>query len=262
MSEVQNALEIAFMQAVREPASRPGFYKLLLESDIYIIGKTDAEGQGETVLQPDVQLSIFNWKRQDGTPVIPFFSSLPMLQKTLQQESGYVALSAKAMFEMTRGTALIFNPGSDYPKEFEPGEIDALLETGVNHVAQQRVVQKPTQVMLGQPAKYPSQMMDALSTLLARHASVKAAYLGLMHDREHDAAPTLIIGFLGDGDVEIAMKEAGSVAADTAPEGVPVDFMCIAKGEGGVSDYFLQSVKPFYERSLGAKLRGLFGSRA
>lgn len=68
-----------------------------------------------------------------------------------------------------------------------------------------------------------------------------------MHDPASEEKSTLVIGF--EGGLDVAMREAGVVAADTAPNGDPVDFIRIRAGEGGVSDYFLKSVKPFYERS-------------
>ncbi|HXJ09309.1 MAG TPA: enhanced serine sensitivity protein SseB C-terminal domain-containing protein, partial [Burkholderiales bacterium] len=164
---------------------------------------------------------------------------------------------ARTLFEMTKGTTLVLNPNLDHTKEFFPNEIEALLTSGLSHVPQARVVQKETQVLLGQPANYPAEMVAALTTLLAKHPAVKAAYLCLMHDTSVQEKPSLLVGFEGDAGVEQAIQEAGSVAADTAPKGQPVDFMRVARGEKGVSAYLIGSVKPFYERSWGSKLKSL-----
>ncbi len=101
-------------------------------------------------------------------------------------------------------------------------------------------------------------MVSALTTLLAKHSAVKAAYLCLMHDPSSDEKPSLVVGFDGDKDLSEAMKEAGSVAVDTAPKGELVDFVALKKGESGISDYMYKSVKPFYERTWGSKLVSLF----
>jgi len=229
-----------------------------MTSDVFVIGFTDSEGEGTGTIPAGAKLSIVNWEKNDGTKIIPFFTSLEALQRALKEESKYVALPAKSFFEMTLGSFLMLNPASTYGKEFFPNEIHALLETGMNHAPQTRVVQKETKVLLGQPANYPSKMISALTALLSKHSDVKAAYLCLMHDPSSGEKPTLVVGFEGDQDLTEAMKQAGSVAADTAPKGELVDFAVIKRGEPGIGSYMFKSVKPFYERKWGAKLRSLF----
>ena len=258
MIEPVNDLEQRLMLAADNPASRPEFYEALMSSNVYVIGFTDSEGEGSGIIPAGAKLSIVNWEKNDGTPIIPFFTSLEALQRALENESKYVALSARSFFEMTLGSFLVLNPSSPYGKEFFPNEIQALLDTGMNHAPQTRVVQKETKVLLGQPANYPSEMVSALTELLAKHSAVKAAYLCLMHDQSSGEKPTLIVGFEGDQDLTEAMKQAGSVAADTAPKGELVDFVVIRRGESGIGSYMFNSVKPFYERTWGAKLRSLF----
>jgi len=111
------------------------------------------------------------------------------------------------------------------------------------------VVEKPTRVLLGRPAKYPAEMVSSLTALLAKHPNVKAAYLCLMQAQESGAVPTLVVGIEGEGDIKVAMREAGSVAADTAPPGEAVDLFEVRRGQAGISAYFVESVKPFYEQS-------------
>lgn len=258
MFEPSNDLERALMLATNDPASRSDFYKALMVSDVYVIGFTDTDGEGTTTIPAGEKLSIVNWEKNDGTPVIPFFTSLEALQLALQEESKFVALPAKSFFEMTLGSFLVLNPASAYGKEFFPNEIEALLESGMNQMPTTRVVQKETKVLLGQPANFPSEMVSALTALLAKHSVVKAAYLCLMHDASASEKPSLVVGFEGEGDLTQAMKEAGSVAADTAPNGELVDFAVLNRGDSGLSEYMFKSVKPFYERTWGVKLRSLF----
>lgn len=260
----RNALEIALEQAAKEPANRPEFYRLLLESEVFVLGNTEDHGEGRRTLASGEKVSIMNWQKNDGTLVVPFFSSLEVLRSAIKEQQSFVAMPARSLFEITKGATLALNPASNlsHSKEFFPQEIEAMLATGVNHVAQSRVVQKPTQVLLGQPAKHPSEMIAALIKLLPKHSSVKAAYLCLMHDPSTQEKPSLVVGFEGEM-LDRAMQEAGSVAADTAPKGVPIDFIKIARGSQGLSAYFLESVKPFYERterSWGAKLKSLISS--
>ncbi|MDX1997137.1 MAG: enhanced serine sensitivity protein SseB C-terminal domain-containing protein, partial [Thermoanaerobaculia bacterium] len=212
----RNRLEAALAKAADDPASRPEFYRLLLDSTIYVIGFTDApEAASRVNLKAGENLSIVNWETPDGKPIIPFFASLEALQRGLQEESQYVGLPARTFFEITRGSSLVLNPGSPWGKEFFPQEVNTLLESGVNQVPTTRVVEKETSVLLGQPADYPAEMVAALSRLLTKHSSVNAAYLCLMHDPAGSEKPNLVVGFEGDGDLGQVLREAGTVAADT-----------------------------------------------
>lgn len=255
-----NALEAALERAASEPAQRPEFYRLLLESEVFVLGHTDAPGEGRSTLAAGEKLSTQNWQKNDGTPVIPFFASLEALRRAIQEEQSFVALPARSLFEITQGATLVLNPASDHAKEFFPNEIEALLATGLNQVAKTRVVQKDTQVLLGQPAVHPAELVSALTALLAQHPAVKAAYLCLMHDPSVQEQPGLVVGFEGEEGLERAMQEAGSVAVDTAPKGQTVDFIRVVRGEQGLSAYFLKSVKPFYERSWGARFKSFLGA--
>ena len=256
--EEQSILEAALAKAADDPASRPEFYTTLLESRVFIIGHSDSpEPEGKYTVSAGEKLSIVNWEKSDGTPVIPFFGSLEALQRALKEEARYVQMPARTLFEITMGSTLVLNPASPYGKEFFPHEIKALLETGMNQVARPRTVQEGTQLLLGQPSNYPSEMVAALTRLLAKHPAIVAAYLCLSHDPAADEKPTLVVGVLAEGDVTQALREAGTVAADTIPEGDVVDFVRLKQGEEGISQYMLSEVPPFYQRTWGAKLRSL-----
>ena len=251
MQTEDNVLEIALELAASEPAHRPEFYRLLLESTIFILGSSgqmEAMQEGPVTLKADTQIQVTNWVRPDGSSVIPFFTSLRALQQAIADDEKYIALPARTFFEITRGAELILNPRSEFGKEFTPEEVEALLDEGINQVATTRVIKEDTQVLLGQPAEYPKAMVASLTTLLAKHNNVKAAYLALMHNPSEDEKPHLIVGIEAEGDFENVIREAGAVAADTAPQGEPVDLIRVVRGQSGMAQYFLEEVKPFYER--------------
>lgn len=255
----ENQLEIALRLAADEPAHRPDFYKALLDSTVFILGHSDSSGLGERMLEAGKKVSIQNWTHADGSPVIPFFSSLNSLQKAIEEEVAYMALPAKSLFEMTRGATLVLNPKLAYGKEFFPNEIDALLSEGVNRLPEQRITKKATQVLLGQPANYPEKMVDSLVTLFSKRGNVKAAYLTLMHDPSQDEKPHLVVGIEAEGDVESVIREAGVVAGDISPNNEPVDLYRVARDDKGLSEYFLREVQPFYERRWGSKIKSFLG---
>ena len=251
MQTEDNILEIGLELAASEPAHRPEFYRLLLESTIFILGSsgqlTEAD-EGLITLKAKTPIEVVNWIRPDGSSVIPFFSSLRALQLAITSDEKYLALPARTFFEITRGAELILNPRSEFGKEFTAAEVEALLTEGVNQVATPMVAEKATEVLLGQPANYPTAMVASLITLLGKHSNVRAAYLALMHDTSRDEKPHLIVGIDAEGDFENVIREAGTVASDTAPAGEPVDLMRIVRCESGIGQYFLEKVKPFYER--------------
>lgn len=256
----QNELEYALERAASDPSSRPNFYRILLESEVFVLGHSDALGEGRAEIPAGAKLSIVHWEKKDGTPVIPFFTSLTALRQSLKDEAGFLGMPARSLFEMVKGKTLVLNPASSHGKEFFSQEIESLLALGLNHSPVQRVIEKPTQVLLGQPSNYPTQMVESIKTLLARHPNVDAAYLCLMQEPTVQT-PSLVVGFSGAGDISRAMAEAGSVAADTALRGTPVDFVNVVRGEKGMSDYFIRSVKPFYRRTLVTAIKGLFSGR-
>lgn len=246
----ENKLEELLRLAAAEPAHRPQFYEVLLSSQIFVLGTTGAPGtDGEVNLEAGSKIQIQHWKKADGSPVIPFFSSLEVLQKSINSEESYLALPARSLFEMTQGATLFLNPKSDYRKEFVPEEVAHLLSIGISQALSQRMVEKKTKVRLGQPSNYPSKMVDSLTQLLAKHGNVKKAYLALMHDTSVDEKPTLIVGIEADGDIEKVMREAGYVASDTSPKGEPVDLYRIDENDSGLSQYFINQTKPFYEKN-------------
>jgi hypothetical protein len=245
----ENALDSALRVAAADPAARPDFYRLLMESTVYIIsGDGPGPTSGARTLAEGEQIQILNWAKNDGTSIIPFFTSLPALQRALTTGARYMALQARALFEMTRGATLVLNPKSDYGKEFLPNEIEALLTGGVNRLPETQVTEQQTKVLLGQPAQYPTRMVESLTSFFARRTQVKAAYLILMQDPARDTKPHLVVGIDAAGDIDPLLREAASVAGDTAPEGVPVDLLHVVRGDQGLGDYCLNT-KPFYERT-------------
>lgn len=256
-----NALEAALRRAAAEPGDRPAFYRLLLDSQVYVLGQSESGGEGVHTLQAGGRISIENWTRQDGSPVIPFFSSVEALQRAIAQESRYLGLPARSLFEMTRGATLVLDPKSEFGKEFVPGEIDALLAGGANRAPEVRVAAAGTQVLLGQPANQPTRMLQSLIRLLSGRSEVVAAYLALMHDASLDDAPRLIVGIETEGDVDAVLRDVGSVVADTAPEGEPVDIFHVKRGGGGLGDWVVQDVKPFYRRPWLRRLGESLGFR-
>lgn len=251
--DAHTQLEAALQQAAQDPARRPAFFRLLLESEVFVCAVPGAPAGDEQ----EQSLSLRIWNDESGAPRLPFFTRLELLQSVIHEQNDAVSISTRALFEMTAGATLFLNPGEDFGKEFSPAEIAALLETGVNRPLSEVHMPPGSQVLLGQPAELPQAMLEALKRFLPAFPGVKAAYLALMHDPSTQAQPGLLIGMQIDGDYQTVLREAGTLIADTAPDGIIVDVLMIKAGEGGISDYMLREVSPFYKRGWKQSLRNL-----
>lgn len=249
MTTSENHLEQTLRLAFQDPSKRVDFFRALMNSTVYVLGE-----QGEA----DGKISIQNFAKKDGSIIIPFFSSLPELERGIAADEKHMTIPARTLFEMTRGNALALNPMSDAGKEFSAEEIAALLESATPMpVSSERT---PAKVLLSQPTVYPSELVAVLSDYFKTRSKVKAAYLVQMYDPTHEDQSHLVIGIDTDDDMEQLSNEAAAVAAEKA--GSPqqaVELMRVVPGEAGLSTYFIEETTPFYTRPKVGAFKALFG---
>lgn len=250
MSETKNELETLLEQAATEPAYRPAFFRTLLDSTVWVPGNA---AEGEAVVE-DSALDIQHWEKDDGTSVIPFFTSLAALQQAVDEEQAFVVMPARTLFEMTLGETLFLNAKLPTGKEFTPREISHLVGEEGSPLSQQEVLEGGTALLLSEVAEPPAQMVDSLTTLFKSIKTVKRAFICSIKEQA-DAQANLLIGIEAEGDIEEIIHAAGSVATDTLPGDEPVDICQVAEGEKGISHFMLAHITPFYERRWGSFLR-------
>ncbi|MHC0463596.1 enhanced serine sensitivity protein SseB [Kosakonia cowanii] len=250
MSETKNELETLLEQAATEPAYRPAFFRTLLDSTVWVPGNA---AEGEAVVEESA-LDIQHWEKDDGTSVIPFFTSLAALQQAIDDEQAYVVMPARTLFEMTLGETLFLNAKLPTGKEFTPREISHLVGEEGSPLSQQEVLEGGTALLLSEVAEPPAQMVDSLTTLFKSIKTVKRAFICSIKEQA-DAQANLLIGIEAEGDIEEIIHAAGSVATDTLPGDEPVDICQVAEGEKGISHFMLAHITPFYERRWGSFLR-------
>lgn len=139
MTVEETSLERALRVAAADPSGLADFHRELLGSEIYVIGSAVQEegdgaqgADGAIPAPPEVRVSIQSWLRSDDSPVTPFFSSLPVLQRSITRQMSYLLLPARTLFELTAGAALVLNPKSDCSRELLPHEVATLLAEGVD----------------------------------------------------------------------------------------------------------------------------------
>ncbi|WP_194206171.1 enhanced serine sensitivity protein SseB [Superficieibacter sp. 1612_C1] len=250
MSDTKNELESLLEQAATEPAHRPAFFRTLLESTVWVPG-TAAEGEAVVA---DSALDLQHWEKDDGTSVVPFFSSLQALQQAVTAEQAFVVMPVRTLFEMTLGETLFLNAKLPTGKEFTPREISHLIADEGNPLSTQQVLEGGTSLLLSEVAEPPAQMIDSLITLFKTLKTVKRAFICSIKESA-DQQPNLLIGIEAEGDIEEIIHAAGSVASDTLPGDEPVDLCQVTEGEKGISHFMLAHITPFYEKRWGSFLR-------
>jgi len=139
------------------------------------------------------------------------------------------------------------------------------LNTGGLNAPTELVLDADSQLLIGQPEEYPSEMVDALTTLFSQKKPVRRAFLALIHDKTVDEQPNLLVGVEADGteaEIDALIREAGNVASETSPDDLPVDFCIVNEKERGISHYLISHTQPFYQRKWGSWLRNIIPSAA
>lgn len=268
------SLESLLKLAATESIHRTAFFRALLDATVLVL-VDDAElrgEEGEMTFTAGDGVNILHWEKQDGESIIPFFTSVEVLQQALDiaedqsidtEKQPFIAMPVRVLFEMTQGAHLFLNPKSEHGKEFWPQEVAMLLENGGLAQPAEMVVDKESQILLGQPEEYPAAMVDALIQLFSQRKPVRRAFLALMHDKSVDEKPNLLIGLEVDGsddEIDQLIQEAGNVASDHAPDDGPVDFCVVNEKERGVSHYLMTHTQAFYQRKWGSWLRNVIPS--
>ena len=230
----QNDLENALVRAVKEPAARPEFYRLLLAADLLVLGNLAGD-----------QLQIVSTKNKAGIMVHPVFSSVPRVQAYIHEKQNFLTLNGGALFQMTKGAAFVLNPNSAYGKELLPEELASLLDPEAHSAAKPIVLDKDTQVLIGQPAVYPHDLVNALKFEFAKRPDVLNAYLVQIAFGGRDEPPHPMIGVETTGDWNSISALIGKTAAIVSP-GMLLDAAPVDRVKGDTMTKSFLKTQPFY----------------
>jgi len=238
-------IEALLKNATGNPSYRNEFYRQLLTAKLVIITKENACITGYVTLQKDTGVEILTF--DDGS--IPVFTSSERIfdKGVIKEQVPFLECAGEDLFNFVKGAKLILNPYSDYGKELLPDEIGQLLDGSIfTNSSKQIVITKDTEVLIGEPAKYPDNVVDALKTLFVKKTDVTAAYVAWIHDPSSDVPPHYIFAVETRGDWWTLSNEAGSMANEILGGNQIIDFMQLS-GSGGINDYFKKS-SPFYRK--------------
>ena len=243
--EPENVLEQLLLLAATDENARPAFYQALLQEEILMI-LAPAEGiePGEIILAEgqEIQLQIL----ADGK--LPIFSSPSRLTDGGVENNPmpYVRLPGHAFFNMVQGQDCVLNPFSPAGKILPKDELAALLAgqlTGPLSPAG-----GDAQVLLSQPADYPSAVVEAVSAWAATQPHIETAFLAQMQLDSNPEVPRLLLAFESTSLDPSFMQELGPVLEGRTTDFQFVDLMLLDKtSDEGVNPYF-RTIEPFYKQ--------------
>ncbi|UPT73021.1 MAG: enhanced serine sensitivity protein SseB C-terminal domain-containing protein [Elusimicrobiota bacterium] len=228
---------------------KPEFYRRLWAAQLHVVSLRDMPEKKAAVIPAGTEVQLQSVE-VEGRTYTTFYTSESRLRLANPGPVTSLELSAAAFFNLTRGSRLIMNPGLPFCKEFDPEEIEALLDGRVLGRMESHEVQQDREITIGPPAAPPVEVIGALSRLFRRYPSVRKAYFAQYVDPARDPAPGLIIcvDMATPGDWEAVMRDAGVALASVAPMNKFVDIVLFEPGITSVSSYFADHGKPFYER--------------
>jgi len=235
----ENELEKALVEAVKTPSSAPNFYRLLLESDLLVMGTAEGreEAQEQFSLDPGTNLKLVTGLK-DGQPYLPVFSSLARMQEFVQQETKYLSINGRALLELTRGGPVILNPASQYGKELSPLEVHQLLGGPTPPSG------KP--IIVGE-ASYPMPLVEALTSVFATRPDIETAWMIQVTFADRADQPHPLVGIETAGDWPSLMQAIQAAAEAHVPD-MLFDIQRVdRRNPAGMTSALIQAA-PFYVR--------------
>ncbi|HWB28723.1 MAG TPA: enhanced serine sensitivity protein SseB C-terminal domain-containing protein [Chitinophagaceae bacterium] len=240
------ALDALLEKAVKDASYRPEFYKRLLSDKLTVITKDLALPQGKQILQEETKINIFSFPDKK----IPVFTSPDRIfdKGVVKAQVQYMQMKGYDLFKIVKRATFILNPYSDYGKELLPEEIESILLGKYSNFGYKEVkVNRGAQMQIGQPAKYPTEIADALKAMFVTFPEVRAAYLGWIFAPGSGDPPHYIFAFEGEGDLKDIISKAGLTVQSLFKPGEFADFIKI-DNKDGLSNYLLNNTEPFYKR--------------
>jgi hypothetical protein len=241
----ENKLEEALVRAVKSPATAPDFYRLLLESDLLVLGTVEGQDPagGKFSLEPGGQLQLVTGEN-NGQKFLPVFSSLPRMQEYVKEESKFLSINGRALLDLTRGAPVILNPASEYGRELAPQEVEQLLNPMATAA---QIVPGPSD------AFYPMPLIGALTSVFEKHPEVQTAWMIRIGIGEQGAQVQPLVGVETSGDMAALVAEIERAAAQDAA-GIAFDVQRVDPARPtGLASALLQA-QPFYQRAVPGRL--------
>src|SRR5680860_637828 len=205
----ENELERKLMKASSDISARNEFYTKLLWNELIVLtnGHKDSE-EGRKTLEKDTEVQFVTFENEQ----IPIFTSTNRIfdKGIIKEQVPFMAMKGQDLFGITKGATFILNPYSDYGKELIPQEIESLLNGSIFEKTNEMEITEDTEVLIGQPSKYPTELVNVLSNLFKEETKVKSAYLATIKMDKSEKPPHLIIAIDIEGNMSSISGKAGA----------------------------------------------------
>jgi hypothetical protein len=236
----ENKLEEALVAAATNPAAAPDFYRLLLESDLLVLGTVNGQQTPTEKFHAEAGSTFsFVSGERDGNKFLPIFSSLTRMQAYVKQESKYMSMKGRDLLEITRGAPIILNPDSEYGNALSAEQVAVLLQD--------------RSLPIVEGIDPPVALVKALIALFQQNAEVSTAWISHIAFAEEDNVPHPLVGVETTGDMASLVAQIQSVSEQAAPD-LAFDVERVDRQRpSGIGNALLQT-EPFYSRGPGRLL--------
>lgn len=169
-----NPLEERLVAASRgDPAAQEAFARSLPDETLYV---ATPDKVPEGTLQSATPMRVLSIALKDGRRATAVFTAPERMLAAFGEGVGCLALPGRTLFEMIRADPAVLNPGQPYGVMWEPESLAVLVG-----LPSERTVEKEAQVLLGDPAEVPSELIAELQRRLEPLVQVRAAWLALAY---------------------------------------------------------------------------------
>lgn len=237
--EPENELEQALVRAVDDAAARPLFYRLLMSSNVFVVGEIGRRVAADrpAKLKSDDVIKLAFVERE-GRKFHPVFSARTRLETFTPPDKARFCLKGRDLFLATRGAQFVLNPGSEAGKELLPDELGHWLAVLA------REAQGAVQRTVGLPKKRPAALLKALGVLFVNRQVQSARFVEI---REGSKAQ-LVLAVETQADWRRLKREISAAAQLAAPD---LEFELLRLNSSDKRDGFtrqLLALTPFYVR--------------
>jgi hypothetical protein len=238
----ENKLERALVKAVQDRTAAPDFYRLLLETNLLVLGSVEGQEDAseQFTLAPGGRLNLVTGSK-DGDQFLPIFSSVTRMQDYVKQDSKYLSINGRALLDLTRGAPVTLNPASEYGKELSAHEVQQLLDGTSRGEAR---------TITGE-ADYPVALVEALIALFAGRPDIESAWMIQVTFADRAKEPHPLVGIETGSATHNdwpSLMQAIQAAAEKSVPGMVFDVQRVdRRNPVGLTDALLQ-VEPFYRR--------------
>jgi len=241
--EPANDLEAIMVQVAAGVRDEADFLAALFASDVFVPQHAGSSGEDPVVPGSEIAVRVVEVRGHD---VVPAFSSVEQLEKTLPDVS-YARLPIPVLQRRVgEGIGIVLNPFGDLTRLLVAGEVAALPNPAVPERAS---VPPPAEIAVGDPAEEVPELYEAVGAFCAGEPSIRAAYRAQAGRSDDRSGGQLVIGLLADPGIgaEALMREAEQQLRP--PEGTVFALTVLDPDAlGPIGRFMIERTAPIFER--------------